>query len=308
MHMPGTQERSAGRAPATRFRLAAGGAVLAALTAGCASNQISPELGLPASTVTVDAITANPDRYEGRLVSVSGEIDRVFGERWFSIGGEEFGGDELLVVGPTTVPAIVNTLGDSLSAMNDVVQVTGYVRVFDEEAIEDEVNTDIGEEWWEEYEREAVLVMTDMDVSPRIDVIPAVPVAVPVPVAPIVDELVIVDAPDPAALAGRSTALIGVTVQTVVGDGTFWVGPSPDRQLFVVLDAAAASAVDIEPGQRIAVAGVLTAMPDSLAPVRTSWNLTSANAAMLSQESIYLAANDVEVLAAASDATGRAER
>ena len=279
------------------------GVASAVLLGACAGQRVPPDLGLPASTLTVRTISDNPGAYAGRLVSVSSEIDRVFGPRWFSIGGEEFGGAELLVVGPATVPAIVNTLGDSLAAMNDVVQVTGYVRVFDEEAIEKEVGAEIGERWWEPYERKPVLVMTDLDLSPRVDVTPVAPVpvptpvAVPVPVPLIVDEAAIVDAPDRSAMVGRAVALLGVRVQTVAGDSAFWVGPSSSRQLFVVLDSQAVTRrLDVEPGQTVAVAGVIRALPTDLARVRSAWNLTAANEAILAREGVYLEASRVELL------------
>lgn len=293
------------------LRAAAGTAVLGLLGA-CASSSVPPDLGLPASTVTVSAIADDPTAYEGKLVSVSSEIDRVFGPRWFSLGGEEFGGDELLVVGPTTVPAIVETLSDSAAAMNDLVQVTGYVRIFNEEQIEDEIGTEIGERWWEAYERKPVLVMTDLDLTPRVDVVPVaavpVPVPVPVPTPVIVDEAIIVDAPDRSALVGRSVALFGARVQTVTGDHAFWVGPSPDRQLFVVLDSqTVARRVDIEPGQTVALAGVIRAVPGDLASVRGAWNLTAANEVTLTRERVYLDASHVQVTAPATSATSSME-
>lgn len=287
-----------GRARIRRHaRLALSAAASVALLGACASKAIPPDLGLPANTVTVSAIADNPSAYEGKLVSVSSEINRVFGPRWFSVGGEDFGGDELLVVGPTTLPAVVNTLGDSLGAMNDVVQVTGYVRIFNEEQIEDEIHTEIGESWTEAYERKPVLVMTDLDITPRVDLAPIAAVTVPVPMPVIVDEAMIVDVPDRSALAGRATALFGATVQTVVGDNAFWAGPSPDRQLFVVLDSQAVERrVDIEPGQTVMVAGVIRALPADLTTVRSAWNLTTANEATLARERIYLDASRVEVL------------
>ena len=312
-----THQREPRRRRSRRRRLAAAAAGLAGglLLGACSSTQgLPPDLGLPASTVTVNTIAAAPTEHVGRLVSVSGEINRVFGPRWFSIGGEDFGGQELLVVGPATVPAIVNSLADSLGAMNDVVQVTGYVRMFDEAAIEQEIGAQIGVRWWEPYERRPVLVMTDLDVTPRVDVVAAaavpvpVPTPVPVPVPVIVDETVIVDAPDRATLAGRAAALIGVTVQAVTrGDRAFWVGPSASRQLFVVADTqSVATRVNVAPGQRVAVAGVLRALPADLATVRSEWKLTPAHEAALMREAVYLDANRIEVMTATGAATGGA--
>ena len=75
---------------------AASAIALAALSA-CASRPVPPDIGIPWGA-TVKSIVANPQQADGKLVTVSGEVNRIFGPRWFSIGGEGFdGGEELLV-------------------------------------------------------------------------------------------------------------------------------------------------------------------------------------------------------------------
>lgn len=287
---------SAWRSPARRLATAAACA-LAAVAAACASSQpIPPSLGMPWGA-TVKDIVSNPQQAAGKTVVVSGEVNRVFGPRWFSIGGEDFGGDELLVVGPTRIPKLLDNLADSGKVANDLVQVTGRVRLFDVDAIEDEIGEDLpGGDWWRPYDKKPVVVMTDLDITPRVDVVPVVAVPVPVPVAPITDELLIITSPDRRPLVGRTVALFGVKVQTVTGPNSFWVGPSPDRQLFVALDSTATGDRDIRPGQTIAIAGVLRAMPSDLASVRARWSLSAANEATLAREQLYLAASRVEVM------------
>jgi len=270
-------------------------AVLSAVTfaalSGCASRSIPPGLGVPWGA-TVKSIVSNPQQADGKLVTVSGEVNRIFGPRWFSIGGEGFdGGEELLVVVASRVPALLDNLADSGRIANDLVQVTGRVRLFDRLALEKEVGESLGGDWSREYELKPVVVMTDLAVTPRADMMPIVPVLVPVPVLssiPITDGLMIIRAPDRNALVGRSVALLDVKVQTVVGKNTFWVGPDPSQQLFVVSDSGNAYSDQMKVGQTISVAGVIRAMPVDLSSVRASWSLSAANELTLAREAVYL--------------------
>jgi len=273
--------------------IAASAIALATLSA-CAGRPVPPSLGIPWGA-TVKSIVANPQQVDGKLVTVSGEVNRIFGPRWFSIGGEGFdGGEELLVVGPTRLPALVNSLADSGKIANDLVQVTGRVRFFDRAALEKEVGEDLGGDWWRPYEQKPVVVMTDLAVTSRMDVVPvmAVPVPMPMPVSavPITDGLMIIGTPNRSVLVGRSFALLDVKVQTVVGKNTFWVGSNPNQQLFVVADSSMANLAHLRVGQTISVAGVLEAMPGDLSSVRDSWSLSAANQTTLAREVVYLRA------------------
>ena len=219
---------------------------LVALPLACAPRTATEmELGdvvaEPVMTTTVSDIVNAPARYAGKVVTVSGEVSRVFGPRWFAIGGQEFGGHELLVLGSSTMPGLLSDLADSGKVMNDIVMVTGVVRAFEEDALEREVGggLDLDGDVFDPYDANPVIVMTDLDLTPRVDVLPVVPV--PVPVAPIVDELVIIDAPNRMPLVGRSVALFNVKVQRRIGDRAFWAGSTWDRRLLVVIDSATAS-------------------------------------------------------------------
>lgn len=109
--------------------------------------------------------------------------------------------------------------------------------------------------------------------------------------------------PDRTPLVGRRVALVNMTVQTVTGQNSFWIGPSPDQQLFVVRSATtstgsadtSAAARTIAPGQTVSVAGVLRLLPDDLASKRADWSLSEANVATLLRERIYLEADTVVV-------------
>ncbi len=269
--------------------------------AACASRPIPPGLGVPWGA-TVKSIVANPQQADGKLVTVSGEVNRIFGPRWFSVGGEGFdGGEELLVVGTSSIPALVNSLADSGRIANDLVQVTGRVRFFDRVALEKEIGEDLNGDWWRPYEQKPVVVMTDLAVTSRVDVVPVVAVPVPVPspmpiaTLPITDGLLIISAPNRAALVGRTVALFDVKVQTVVGKRTFWVGPDPTQQMFVVADSSMPNLDRLQVGQTISIAGVVEAMPSDLSSVRSAWSLSSANESTMAREAVYLRATAMSV-------------
>jgi len=88
----------------------------------------------------------------------------------------------------------------------------------------------------------------------------------------------------------QSVALLDVTVQTVVGTNTFWVGPNPSQQMFVVANLSIANLDHLRVGQTISVAEVPQAMPGDLSSVRASWSLSAANQTTLAREPVYLQA------------------
>ncbi len=115
----------------------------------------------------------------------------------------------------------------------------------------------------------------------------------------VTDMLIIVDAPDRASLVGRRVQFTNVTVQSVVGDKTFWIGPSKDKQLFVVLeeDQSAGSTegqVDVNAGQTVTIIGEIRKLP-SMEEARTQWGLSETNSAELEQQQIYLHAQQVQI-------------
>ena len=278
----------------------------AAAASGCAprastQSDLDAVVAAPNLTTTVNAIAADPQRFIGRIVTVSGEVGRVFGPRWFTIGGTDFDGAEVLVLGRSTLPGILSNLADSGKVMNDIVQITGVVRTFEEDALEAEVGggLDLDGDLFDAFDEHPVIVMTDLDLTPRIDVVPAVGVSALVPVSPpIVDELIIIQAPDRQTLSGRSVALLGAKVQGVNNTHSFWVGPDTGQRLLVVLDAAAAARahVVVKPGETVGVAGVMQPIPANLDEVQSRWGLTPLDRARLALQQVYLSASRVVVM------------
>jgi hypothetical protein len=86
--------------------------------------------------------------------------------------------------------------------------------------------------------------------------------------APIAD--VPIGQPDKlAALAGKSVQLTNAKVQDVVGDKTFWVGPSDTQRLFVFLEEDGTARqnvegkVDVNQGQTVTIDGEIRKLPSA---------------------------------------------
>lgn len=116
---------------------------------------------------------------------------------------------------------------------------------------------------------------------------------------PLTDLLIIIDAPDRASMVGKQVQLANVTVQSVVGDKTFWVGPTTDKQLFVVLEedpsaGAVEGQVDVNAGQTVTITGEVRKLP-SMEEARSQWGLSETNSAQLEQQQIYVHAQQVKI-------------
>ena len=120
---------------------------------------------------------------------------------------------------------------------------------------------------------------------------------------PITDLTTIFQQQDKASLAGRRVNLQGATnaqVQSVVGDKTFWVGPSNQQQVFVVLSeeqdpAGVEGKVDVDQGQTVRLTGEVRQLP-SMQQARQQWGLSEANTAQLQNQEIYIHAERVEII------------
>ena len=123
---------------------------------------------------------------------------------------------------------------------------------------------------------------------------PAAPAGVPLTDLPIgqPDQLV--------ALVGQPVHLSGLKVQEVVGDKTFWVGPSTAQRLFVFLEEDPTAGqqvegkVDVNPGQTLTIQGELRKLP-SAEEAQRLWDITPQSFEALKQEQVYLFARSVKV-------------
>ncbi len=92
-----------------------------------------------------------------------------------------------------------------------------------------------------------------------------------------------------ARLVGQAVQLKGVRVRDVVGDETFWVGPSARQRLFVVFDESGIrdEAVKVTAGQTLTIVGELRELP-SPEEARRRWELTPAVGEALRGQHVYL--------------------
>ena len=97
---------------------------------------------------------------------------------------------------------------------------------------------------------------------------------------------------DAAALVGRTVELDDVSVESVTGDVTFWLGQSSTERVFVVLDETAQgeAAVRVRAGQRIRLRGTVHATPVE------ETDLTSRDQEALRDAVVYVRAELVEVI------------
>lgn len=117
--------------------------------------------------VTVGEIESNPDRYFGQRVIVSGDIDDVY-DPSFSIGGQGFQGELLVVVPPgAQISGAPPSAEDPPYAEDDIVQVTGTVRPFLVSDIEDELGMDL-ESNIDYEERDPAVVAERVAITPRV--------------------------------------------------------------------------------------------------------------------------------------------
>ena len=100
-------------------------ALLLLLTGLAACQSEGPEQG-----ATVNDIVDNPQQYLGQNVTVSGEINRVFGDASFLIGGDDFENALIVFIAPTAEVRGQRPNDDQVLQEGDVVQVTGQVRRF----------------------------------------------------------------------------------------------------------------------------------------------------------------------------------
>lgn len=115
----------------------------------------------PERGVTVEDV-AEPDAFKndgfadslvGQQITVSGNVSAMVGQNAIRLGGEDFGGDGILVI-QVTASGITE---------NDDVRVTGTVRDFDAAAFEREFGTDIyGDDLYNLWDDENVLIASNV--------------------------------------------------------------------------------------------------------------------------------------------------
>lgn len=232
--------------------------------------------------VSIDDITDNPSRYFGRTVTVAGEVDEIIGQRALTIGGDDFiGEDELLVVSVNQLPNVSGRPGANRLDKDDLVQVTGPVRRFAVADLEREIGTDLDDNLFRDWEGKPAVVARQVNVMPR------------GAGARITDLNTLFNEPNKEALVSRQVRLTGLKVQAMPAPNVFWVGPSNDRLLFVTRGAQTPMpSPNITVGDTITIEGLVLRVPP-MEQARQLWNLDQQNIGQLQNQQIYVQAHQI---------------
>jgi hypothetical protein len=118
-------------------------------------------------SVTIDEIVADPVRYDGRSVIVSGEVVAAVSRRAFVMGGDDFGGIRLLVVSIGTLPVRQGRSVESPLAPQDIVQVSGEVRSFAIRQLERDFDIDLDDRLILAFEGQPAIIARSIVLTPR---------------------------------------------------------------------------------------------------------------------------------------------
>jgi len=259
--------------------------------------------------VTARQVIENPANYVGKTVTVSGDVEEIWGPRAFNMdSGASLG--ELLVVGREPFPQIPDA-GNRAYVVSDVATVTGVVRMLVTADIEREIGWDLDPRIEAEFNAKPVLIA--QTISFRAGAGAAPMTNANANVAPsnanvtqtgdeITDVLIIVAEPNRPSLVGRRVRFTNVKVQDVVGDRTFYVGPGANQRMFVALEeepspnSPVEGKVDVNPGQTVSFTGTIMAMPTvDEAKKRFGRLMNDAELNALKNQQIYIRTDKVNI-------------
>ena len=133
----------------------------------------------------------------------------------------------------------------------------------------------------------------DIKVHKGTDIATAKPAEASVPGVPLSDVVTFAAAADPLSFVGRKAKLTNVAVQKVISDRAFFVGPTPQQQMLVLLDkgmdagASGANKVTVAAGQPVSLIGVVEKMPTQEA-ISQQYQISGDNYAALQSQKACL--------------------
>ncbi|HYX34554.1 MAG TPA: hypothetical protein VE954_15740 [Oligoflexus sp.] len=260
-------------------------------SSACTRTESAPE------NVRVEDIKENPTAYLGKAVTVSGEIERVYGPRAFQLGGTEFFDSEIRVLTAQPLKQGVRRRAEEPFAVDDIALVTGTVRNIVVADVEREFSFDLSPNYEVELENKLAIVASSVLISPRGQNVSSATVS-----AKVSDIQVIFTSADKISLVGKQIELGQVTVQSLVGDQSFWVGPTPNQQVFVTFaeipqpGKAQEGHLAIQAGQKLDLRGVIRTMPSPSHEWLKRNKIDDKAATILRQQSVYIHATDIKVL------------
>jgi hypothetical protein len=280
-----------------RAALVAGLSTLALVA--CDRDRPSPEPPATGPAVTapaasVDTIKEAPNRFYGKTVNVSGNVERVYSDRAFQLEGTGWAFDDNIMV-LTKQP--VSVAGGPLVADDELI-VTGTVRPFVVADIERDLGWDLQQDLEVRLSKRPVLVAESIRKVNEYGTWSATGAAA---ATPITSALTIVATVGPDALVGRKVELARERVWSVEGKG-LWVGPTVMSQVFVL---PAAEPKDLQPGDRVRVTGTLQKVPKDAGK---TWGLPAGRATTMSEDALYVDAATVTEVPASGQRPAGADR
>jgi len=133
----------------------------------------------------------------------------------------------------------------------------------------------------------------DIKIHKGTDITTAKPEQASVPGVPLSNVVLFAAATDPQSFVGRNAKLTAVPVQKVLSDRAFFVGPTPQQQILVLLDkgldagATTSSKVTIATGQPVSLIGVVEKMPTQEA-IGQQYQISGDNYTAIQDQKAYL--------------------
>lgn len=277
--------------------------VIPLLMGGASCTRKAAETPL-ATTASVEEVAENPSAFTGKSVTLYGEVEETFGSRSFRLGGQDFFDKEILVFTRAPLSASVQRTADAPLTRDDLALVTGTVRTVTVAEIERELGFDLQPEYEVELENKLAIIADSVKISPRRaatgDFASATGTGSPASEGDIITDInAFLSNPDPSALVGRRVELNNVPVQTVVGDQSFMVGPSPAEEVFVTFEETATPGqaregrIDVNAGQRVNLTGEVQRMPEPADAFLKRNSIDEATARKLREQPVYIQAKSV---------------
>lgn len=133
----------------------------------------------------------------------------------------------------------------------------------------------------------------DIKIHKGTDIATAKPAQASVPGVPLSNVETFASTPDPSTLVGERAKLVNVPVQQVLSDRAFFVGPSAQKRMLVLLDkgmdagTAAGNKVTIAAGQPVSLTGIVAKMPTQEA-IGQEYKISGANYTAIQDQKAYL--------------------
>ena len=133
----------------------------------------------------------------------------------------------------------------------------------------------------------------DIKIHKGADIATAKPAQASVPGVPLSDVVAFAAATDPLSYVGQKAKLTNVVVQKVLSDRAFFVGPTAQQQMLVLLDkgmdagASGASKVTIATGQPVSLVGIVEKLPTQEA-ISQQYQISGANYTAIQDQKAYL--------------------